>query len=74
VIKAQMDVLHAWSRERGHLMQAIAGIPYYYRRFGCEMAVSDAPFLADPAGETHKSSSRPSSPNAPPTCSPSVSI
>jgi hypothetical protein len=39
LIKAQMEVLHAWSRERGHLMQAIAGIPYYYRRFGYEMAV-----------------------------------
>src|SRR5919112_1168931 len=39
LIKAQMDVLHAWSRDRGHLMQVIAGIPYYYRRFGYEMAV-----------------------------------
>jgi len=34
-----MAVLHAWSRKRGHLMQAIAGIPNFYRRFGYEMAV-----------------------------------
>jgi len=35
----QFEVLHRWSSERGHLMQAIGGIPYYYRRFGYEMAV-----------------------------------
>jgi len=39
LVREQMAVLHAWSRERGHLMQAIAGIPYFYRRFGYEMAV-----------------------------------
>ena len=39
LVKEQFDVLHRWSKERGHLMQAIAGIPYYYRRFGYEMAV-----------------------------------
>jgi sirohydrochlorin ferrochelatase len=39
LIREQFEVLHRWSNERGHLMQAIAGIPYYYRRFGYEMAV-----------------------------------
>ena len=39
LIREQFEVLHRWSKERGHLMQAIAGIPYYYRRFGYEMAV-----------------------------------
>ena len=39
LVKEQFDVIHRWSKERGHLMQAIAGIPYYYRRFGYEMAV-----------------------------------
>src|ERR671921_446157 len=39
LVREQFEVLHRWSSERGHLMQAIAGIPYYYRRFGYEMAV-----------------------------------
>jgi hypothetical protein len=39
LVGERMAVLHDWSRERGHLMQAIAGIPYFYRRFGYEMAV-----------------------------------
>ncbi|MGH3145478.1 MAG: GNAT family N-acetyltransferase, partial [Rubrobacter sp.] len=39
LVKEQFEVLHRWSNDRGHLMQAIAGIPYYYRRFGYEMAV-----------------------------------
>jgi hypothetical protein len=39
LVKEQFEVLHRWSEERGHLMQAIGGIPHYYRRFGYEMAV-----------------------------------
>jgi hypothetical protein len=39
LVREQMAVLHAWSRERGHPMQAIGGIPNYYRRFGYEMAI-----------------------------------
>jgi len=34
-----MAVLHACGRERGHIMQATAGIPCFYRRFGYEMAI-----------------------------------
>lgn len=40
LVRAQMDVLHAWSRQRGELVQAITGIPYYYRQFGYEMTVA----------------------------------
>ncbi len=40
LVGEQFGVLHRWSEEHGHLMQAIAGIPHYYRRFGYEMAVS----------------------------------
>lgn len=39
LVRKQMNVAHAWSRERGHLVQAITGIPYYYRQFGYEMAL-----------------------------------
>jgi hypothetical protein len=39
LVGEQFEVLHRWSEERGHPMQAIAGIPHYYRRFGYEMAV-----------------------------------
>src|SRR5918998_4519329 len=39
LVREQFEVLHRWSWERGHLMQAIAGIPYYYRMFGYEMTV-----------------------------------
>ena len=39
LIREQMDVIHAWSREMGHLMQAIDGIPYFYRQFGYEMGI-----------------------------------
>jgi GNAT superfamily N-acetyltransferase len=39
LIRAQFDVVHRWSEERGHKMQAITGIPNYYRQFGYEMAL-----------------------------------
>jgi hypothetical protein len=40
LVRAQFDVIHEWSRQRGELLQAITGIPYYYRQFGYEMAVN----------------------------------
>lgn len=40
LIRAQFDVVHQWSAERGEPVQAITGIPYYYRQFGYEMALS----------------------------------
>lgn len=39
LIRRQFEVIHEWSRERGELVQAITGIPVYYRRFGYEMAL-----------------------------------
>jgi hypothetical protein len=39
LVRAQFDVVHQWSAERGELVQAITGIPYYYRQFGYEMGL-----------------------------------
>lgn len=45
LVRRQMDVAHTWSGELGHLMQGITGIPWYYRRFGYEMALAlDGPW------------------------------
>lgn len=40
LVRAQMDEVHTWSAERGHLMQIITGIPYFYRQFGYDMALN----------------------------------
>ncbi len=40
LVRAQMETVHAWSASRGDLVQAITGIPYYYRLFGYEMALN----------------------------------
>ncbi len=40
LVRAQFELLHALSAERGELLQAITGIPWYYRQFGYEMALS----------------------------------
>lgn len=39
LVRRQFDLVHEWSRQRGELLQAITGIPYYYRQFGYEMAL-----------------------------------
>jgi hypothetical protein len=39
LVREQMNVVHDWSRERGQILQAITGIPYYYRLFGYEMTL-----------------------------------
>lgn len=39
LVRRQFEVIHKWSSERGQLVQAITGIPYYYRQFGYEMAL-----------------------------------
>ncbi|MEN8149020.1 MAG: GNAT family N-acetyltransferase [Planctomycetota bacterium] len=39
LVREQMNVLHDWSEERGELVQAITGIPWYYRQFGYEMTL-----------------------------------
>jgi Acetyltransferase (GNAT) domain len=40
LVRAQFEVVHQWSAGRGELMQAITGIPYYYRQFGYEMGLN----------------------------------
>jgi GNAT superfamily N-acetyltransferase len=40
LIRAQFEVIHQWSAERGEMLQAITGIPYYYRQFGYEMTMT----------------------------------
>lgn len=39
LVRQQMEAIHAKSAARGELMQAITGIPWYYRQFGYEMAL-----------------------------------
>jgi hypothetical protein len=39
LVRFQFDEVHKWSAERGHKVQVITGIPYYYRQFGYEMAL-----------------------------------
>lgn len=39
LVRRQFEVVHAWSQARGELLQAITGIPYYYRQFGYEMGL-----------------------------------
>ncbi|HSJ88489.1 MAG TPA: GNAT family N-acetyltransferase [Anaerolineales bacterium] len=40
LIRAQFEEVHKWSADRGELVQAITGIPYYYRQFGYEFALN----------------------------------
>jgi hypothetical protein len=39
LVRIQFEEMHRWSAARGELVQAITGIPYYYRLFGYEMAL-----------------------------------
>lgn len=39
LVRLQFEEVHKWSAERGQMVQAITGIPYYYRQFGYEMAL-----------------------------------
>ena len=39
LVRAQFDEIHKWCAERGLIVQAITGIPYFYRQFGYEMAL-----------------------------------
>ncbi len=40
LVRAQMEAVHAKSAARGELVQAITGIPWYYRLFGYEMTMN----------------------------------
>ena len=39
LVRAQVEVVHRWSAERGEKVQGITGIPWYYRQFGYEFAL-----------------------------------
>jgi len=39
LIRTQFDEIHKWCIERNMPVQAITGIPYFYRQFGYEMAI-----------------------------------
>jgi len=39
LVRLQFDEVHRWSAARGEMVQAITGIPFYYRQFGYEMAL-----------------------------------
>ncbi len=39
LVREQINVVHDWSAQRGQVLQAITGIPYYYRLFGYEMTL-----------------------------------
>jgi hypothetical protein len=39
LVRIQFEEVHKWSVERGEIVQAITGIPFYYRQFGYEMAL-----------------------------------
>jgi Acetyltransferase (GNAT) domain len=40
IVRAQFEVAHEWSAQRGELIQAITGIPFFYRQFGYEMTMN----------------------------------
>jgi len=39
LVRTQFDVVHGWSAARGHRLQVISGIPWFYRQFGYELAI-----------------------------------
>ena len=39
LVRAQMALMHEKCSDRGDLVQAITGIPWFYRQFGYEMAI-----------------------------------
>jgi hypothetical protein len=39
LVRSQFEAIHARSAAKGELVQAIAGIPWYYQQFGYEMAL-----------------------------------
>ena len=40
LVRAQFDLIHRWGVERGQHVQAITGIPWFYRQFGYEMGLT----------------------------------
>lgn len=40
LVRKQFELIHHWSAQSGYILQAITGIPYYYRLFDYEMAMN----------------------------------
>ena len=40
LVRIQYEVIHKWSAARGDMVQAITGIPFFYRQFDYEMALN----------------------------------
>jgi hypothetical protein len=54
LVRAQFDAIHELSHRRGELVQAITGIPYFYRQFGYEMTVDLGGSRAGPSSSLPK--------------------
>ncbi len=64
LIRAQMDLVHQWSARRGEQVQSITGIPWFYRQFGYEFALTlnggrggyaqNVPYLSEDDTEPYK--------------------
>lgn len=39
LVRDQFNLIHSWAEQRGQMVQAITGIPYYYRLYGYEMSM-----------------------------------
>jgi hypothetical protein len=48
LVRALMDWAHARSADRGHVLQVMVGIPYFYRLFGYEYSIDIPPAPAVP--------------------------
>jgi predicted N-acetyltransferase YhbS len=44
IVRALMSWAHERSRQRGHLLQVMVGIPFFYRQFGYEYAIPMPPW------------------------------
>jgi GNAT superfamily N-acetyltransferase len=54
LIRALFEMVHARSEAEGHLVQAITGIPYFYRQFGYEYALDLGGRRATPLSFIHR--------------------
>ncbi|NPV09457.1 MAG: GNAT family N-acetyltransferase [Anaerolineae bacterium] len=50
LVRAQFDVVHRWSAQRGELVQGVTGIPNFYRQFGYEMTMDLGGWRSGAAG------------------------
>ncbi len=65
LVRALMGWAHDRSRDRGHLLQVMIGIPYFYRLFGYEYAI-DMPPARAVRGDAGDESATRSAPDRPP--------